>query len=204
MGDFENSPIGSLSPSVELPNLLTVAPHILHRASSKVEARWGESAVITIALSLSQEPTIHAPNSVLICHCPRINFCCTIFVNCVCVSKILTTVSLKIIPQVIVKISKSHVSIIPMANLWEFCHKFCRIWCKIDDFKILRAMNWMDQALGRHILIIMCAVSASPNVQQQFNFVNNSYWSYHMTHLFLKPMWLNWDFLDDDELLKEW
>ncbi len=108
-------PISSISLT-----MLTVAPFSLDWVSSNVEAGWGESAVITIALSLLQEPTIRAPNSVLICHCPRINFCCTIFVNYVCVFTILTTFSLKIIPQLNVKISKSHVSIIPMANLESF------------------------------------------------------------------------------------
>ncbi len=132
--DFQNSAIGSFSQSVELPNLLIVAPYSLHRASSKAEAGWDESAVITIALSLSQELTIHAPNFVLIRYCPRINFGCTVFTNYMCVSTILPTFSLKIIPQLIVKISKSIISIIPMANLWEFWVKFCRIWCKIDHF----------------------------------------------------------------------
>ncbi len=51
---FENSAIGSLFQSEELPNLLTVAPYSLYRANSMVEAGSGESAVITITLSLSQ------------------------------------------------------------------------------------------------------------------------------------------------------
>ncbi len=127
--DFENSAIESLSQSVELPILLTVAPYSLHPASSKVEAKLLLSQSL---LSLSQEPTLHAPNSVFICHCPRINFCCTIFVNYVRVSAILSPSSFKIIPKLIVKISKSHVSIIPMENLWEFWVIFCWIWCRID------------------------------------------------------------------------
>ncbi len=75
------------------------------------------------------------------------------------VTAILKTFSLKIIPQLIVKISKSRVSIIPMANLWEFWAKFYQIWCKIDEngstilnntfnFKILQAMDWMDRPWG--------------------------------------------------------
>ncbi len=82
-------------------------------------------------------------------------------------------------------------------------------------------MDWMDQPLGHYILITtpyplsqMYANPMPPSQiasesnflppQQQFNHVNNSYGSYNMPHLFLKPMWLNWDFLDDDEPLKKW
>ncbi len=89
----------------------------------------------------------------------KMGFCCTIFINYVRVSTILTTFSLKIIPRLIVKISKSHISEIPKANLWEFWVKFCWIWYKIDEngsnilnnsfnFKILWAMDWMDQPWG--------------------------------------------------------
>ncbi len=122
------SEILRIAPSGVYPN-----PWNFVASSTMVEAGWDESALITINLSLSQEPTIYAPNSILICHCPRINFRCTIFVNYMRVSTIFTTFSLKIIPQLILKISKSHVSIIPMANLWGFWVKFSGIWYKIDE-----------------------------------------------------------------------
>ncbi len=155
-----------------------VCPHSCCYSALALKLRLVEAKVLLSQFPFHYHKSLPSitPNlnrfPVLNCHCHSIYSCCTIFVKYVCASTILTTFPLKIIPQLILKISKSYVSIIPMAHLWEFWVKFCQIWCKINEngstifnnlfnFKILRAMDWMDQSWGHCILISTCRIHFS-------------------------------------------